>query len=424
MPLNGWRSFSVIREKDYFHPFILWLILILWYLIVADNFLSIPERKLDNFITEQSFWLFNETPKEAKNVTIVTIDEASRQHLNLKWPWKRSITAELIRNIALFSPKVIALDIVFSGISQEAEDNALISAFKSHPNVVIAYVLSKHSLEKPFQGFIDATSSIGFVNKPSQRGVVDKTRTFSIHKENGSLYSLEVEVLLGYLGLDKTEVTVRKEGIFHKDELMISSPQGVMPLNYLVHPSNFTIIPASMILEQKANPSDFEDKIVLVGVTDPLIHDEYPTPLVVWPGVTIIGNSLVMLLSKRFVHTASYGQNYLFIFVLGVLILFMNSRFNFMYNSIFTGLILVMTYISFVYLMLSNRLKNMAIIDPLTNFYMPRYFFLQLNEKLKVKKEFFFVGLRIEKYKRLTLKLNVEQIKLLNRPFCEHFVSG
>ncbi|MHC5074786.1 MAG: hypothetical protein ACYTFE_08170, partial [Planctomycetota bacterium] len=69
MPLNSWRVFSVIREKDYFYPFILWLILLLWYLLVADNFLSVPKNKLDNFITEQAFWFFNQPPKEVKDIT-------------------------------------------------------------------------------------------------------------------------------------------------------------------------------------------------------------------------------------------------------------------------------------------------------------------------------------------------------------------
>ena len=452
MPLNGWRLFAVIREKDYFHPFIIWLILLLWYLLFADNFLSIPKRKFDNLITEQSFWFFNQTPKEAKKITIIAIDEGSRRHLNLKWPWKRSITAKLVRNIASFSPEVIALDIVFSGVSQEAEDNALISAFKSHPNVVLAYVLNRYSQEKPFKGFVDATSSIGFVNKPLQGGVVDKIRTFSDYDENGPLFSLEVEILLDYLDLNKADISVESEGIFLKDELIIPSPHGIMPMNYLVHPSNFTIIPASEVFEGKVNPSDFKGKIVLVGVTDPLIHDEYPTPLGVWPGVTIVGNSLVMLLSKRFVNSGSNVQNYLLIFMLGLFIVFINSRFRFIYNSFITFVLLVMIYFSFVYLRakgihlsylsifvsglaayivpnmykylnllyLSNRLKNLAIVDPLTGFYTPRFFLLQLNEKLKIKKEFVFVGLRFENYKSLTLRLNFEQIKLLNELFGDH----
>ncbi|MGD2126948.1 MAG: CHASE2 domain-containing protein [Desulfobacteraceae bacterium] len=444
--------FGFIKEKEFFHPFVIWLILLLWYLIFAGQFFSLPQIKLDNFVGEQSFWFFNQPQKQAKEITIVAIDEASRRYLNLKWPWKRSITAKLIRNIASFSPKVIGLDIVFSGKSLETEDKALISAFRSHPSIVLAYVLHKNSQEKPAKDFIDATSSIGFVNKPLHGGVITKARTFHVYDEKEVVFSLEVEVLLSYLDLDRTQIRVNRHGIFAKDKLLVPSTNGIIPINYLVHPSNFKIIPASLVLQKSVNALDFKDKIVLVGVTDPLIHDQYPTPFGIWPGVTIIGNSLVMLLGKRFIYTASTGQNFAFILLLGLIIIFMNMRFNFRRNTILTLLFLGVTCFSFVYLRardihfaylsilfsgtsayvvpnlyrylnllyLGNRLKNLAITDPLTGLYSPRFFLLQLDEKLKGKDELVFVALRIGNYKRLTLRLRFEQMRSLTRLLGEH----
>jgi putative nucleotidyltransferase with HDIG domain len=447
--------FGFIWKKDYIHPFIIWTLLLLWYLIFADKFFSAPQSKLDNFVTEQSFWFFNQPPKQIENITIVAIDEASRRHLNLKWPWKRSITARLIRDIASYSPEVIGLDIVFSGKSEEEEDKALISALRSHPKVVLSYVLHRNFEEKPAKGFIKATSSMGFLNKPLEGGVVDKARTFYAYDEKQVAFSLEVEILLSYLGLDKAQLRIDGQGIFLNDELLVPSQKGILPLNYLVHPSKFKIIPASSVLEKKVNPVDLKDKIVLVGATDPLIHDQYPTPLGVWPGVTIVANSLVMLLSKRFVHGASAGQNFLFLLFLGLPIIFINRRSNFLSNTLMTIFILVLTYFSFLYLRardmhfsymlilfsattayivpnlykylnllyLSNRLKNLAIIDPLTGFYSLRFFLLLLDEKLKRRQDLVFVGLRIGNYKRLTLGLSFERIKLLTRIFGEHVQS-
>lgn len=447
--------FGSIRKKDYFHPFIIWLLILLWYLVFADKFFSTPQGEFNNFVSEQSFWFFNQPPKETEEITIVAIDEASRRHLNLKWPWKRSITARLIREIASYSPEVIGLDIVFSGKSEEREDKALISALKSHPKVVLSYVLYKDFEEKPVKDFIDSTSSIGFLNKPLRGGVIDKARTFYAYDEKAPVFSLEVEIFLRYLGIDKGKVRIDGRGIFLNDELLVPSEKGTLPLNYLVHPSRFKIIPASSVLEEKVNPLDFKDRIVLVGATDPLIHDEYPTPLGVWPGVTIVANSLVMLLSKRFVHGASVGQNFLFLFILGLPIIFINRRSSFLSNTLVSILILVLTYFSFLYLRakdiqfsyllilfsamtayivpnlykylnllyLSNRLKNLAIIDPLTGFYSLRFFLLLLDEKLKRRQGLVFVALRIVNYKRLTLGLNFEQVKLLTRIFGEHVQS-
>jgi CHASE2 domain-containing sensor protein len=410
--------FGSIRKKDYLHPFIIWILLLLWYLIFAGKFFSAPQSRLDNFV-----WFFNQPPKETQDITIVAIDEASRRHLNLKWPWKRSITARLIRNIASYSPEVI--------------------------------VLHRNFEEKPVRDFIDASSSMGFLNKPLHGGVVDKARTFYEQDKKGVAFSLEVEILLSYLGLKKEQVKIDRQGLFLKDELLVPSKKGILPLNYLVHPSRFKIIPASSVLDKKVDPLDLKDKIILVGATDPLIHDEYNTPLGVWPGVTIVANSLVMLLSKRFVHSASVGQNFLFLFILSLPIIFINRRLNFLSNTLLTILILVLTYFTFLYLRargihfsylfilfsattayivpnlykylnllyLSNRLKNLAIIDPLTGFYSLRFFLLQLDDKLKRRQDLVFVALRIVNHKRLTLGLNFEQTKILTRMFGEYVQS-
>ena len=446
---------GAIKEKNYFHPFVLWLILLLWYLIFADYFFSVPQSKVDNYITEQSFWLFNQEPKEASEITIIAIDETSRRHLNLKWPWNRSITADLIRQIASHSPKVIGLDIVFAGKSQPQEDQELISALQSHSHVVLGYVQYKNSQEKPVQDFIDAASAIGFVNKPLHLGLVTESRTFNINDQKEIVFSLEVEILISYLGLDKSNIRVNQDGIFLKDDLFIPAPQGISSLNYLLHPAKLRIIPAHTVLQKKINPLDLRNKIVLVGATDPLIHDEYATPLGVLPGVTIVANSLLTLLSRRFLDSASTAQNIFLSFALGFVVLFLNRRFNFLYNTLYTLVLLVFTYITFVYLRardihfaylsiffsgttayivsnlfkylnllyLSNRLKNLAIIDPLTGFYSLRFFLLQLDEKLKSKQDLVLVALRFGDYKRLTLKLNFEQIKSLSLLFSEHLQS-
>lgn len=447
--------FGSIRKKEYLHPFIIWLIFLLWYLIFAAKFFSTPQSKLDHFVTEQSFWFFNQPPEQTEDITIVAIDEASRRQLNLKWPWKRSVTARLIRNIASYSPEVIGLDIVFSGKSEKEEDKALFSALKCHPKVVLSYVLHRNFEEKPVKDFIDATSSMGFLNKPLHGGIVDKVRTFHTRDGERAVFSLEVEILLRYLGLEKAQVRLDNQGILLNDELIIPSEKGILPLNYLVHPTRFRVIPASLVLDKRVNPLDLKDKIVLVGATDPLIHDEYHTPLGVWPGVTIVANSLIMLLSKRFVHSASGGQNFLLLVFLALPIIFINRRFNFLSNTLLTISVLVLTYFAFLYLRargihfsylfilfsattayivpnlykylnllyLSNRLKNLAIKDPLTGFYALRFFLLQLDEKLKRRQDLVFVALRIANYKRLTLGLNFEQIKTLTKMFGEYVQS-
>ncbi|MHB2026704.1 MAG: CHASE2 domain-containing serine/threonine-protein kinase [Elusimicrobiota bacterium] len=52
------------------------------------------------------------------NITIIAIDAAALDHYG-RWPWPRSILADLVNKIAAARPKVIALDVPFSHLEQE-----------------------------------------------------------------------------------------------------------------------------------------------------------------------------------------------------------------------------------------------------------------------------------------------------------------
>ena len=97
------------KEKDFYYPFIIWIIIVFWYLIFVYNFFEVAQHKTQDFFSLQAFYLLSRPPQEANEIVIVAIDESSRRKHNLKWPWSRSVTAQLIRNVASFSPKVISL---------------------------------------------------------------------------------------------------------------------------------------------------------------------------------------------------------------------------------------------------------------------------------------------------------------------------
>ncbi len=407
---------GVLREKNLFHSFVIWAIMLIWFLAFADRLIPGARIGLEQFITSQSFWLLSEPPEEASNIAIVAIDEASRRCLNLKWPWKRGITADLIANINSHSPKVVGLDIIFSGKSEEGEDRKLAEAIASHPGVILGYILNPDSSEKPLNEFIDAAASTGFVNKPLKTGVLDRTRTHHVNRNGEVELSLDIEILRNYLGVDRSAVEVTGEGISLGNSLFIPSPGGITSLNYLVHPLRFRIVPAYFVLENKVDSSYFKDKIVLVGATDPMIHDEFITPIGVSPGVTIIGNSLSMFLSRRFISTVPAWIECALIFSFGLFLLLVgSSKIRLFYSFTVFTMTMTLAYASFIYfrsmdlklpylailfsassaylipnfyrylnlLYLSGRLRNLALQDPLTGFYTPRFFLLRLNERLR-----------------------------------------
>jgi len=449
------------RDKDFYWPLLTWLIVVCWYFVFLYGFFSDARFKAQDFFISQAFNFLSQPPPAADKIVIVAIDEVSRKKLNYKWPWPRSVTAKLVQNIVKRSPKVIGLDIIFSGKSREKDDKKLILALSLSPNIVLSYRLKPRSLDLPWKGFITAVhNSIGFINKPADAdGVLRKTRNFYIDTAGRVKFSLEIEVLRGYLGISRDRIrAIYRKGVFLDKKLLFASPLGISPLNYLVYPREFTTIPAYAVLSGKISPGVFKDKIVLIGATDPLIHDEQLTPLGVFPGVTIIANSLVMMLSRRFIYNVPAALNILIIIILGALIILINKRVKFSlysffifvslgaalftifiilrakgiqfdYFSIFfiTGcayiISMVIRYSSLVYT--SNRLKNLAIKDPLSGFYTCRYFLLKLDEQLKHHSgKLSFIVLVIRNYSRLILDLNFEGLKSLLRQLSEYILDN
>ncbi len=440
MALSMLRSF---RDKEFYHPFLIWLMVLCWYMFLGGDLLSTPQTKLANLIEAQSFWFFNDPPRHADDITIVAIDHASRKHLGLKWPWERSVTAALIRNIASFSPKVIGLDIVFSGSSQADEDRQLASALRSHPKVVLGYVREETFQDKSNEVFLKAASSMGFVDKPLEGNFISDFDTYFTDKDKNTEFSIEIALLKEYFDLDSGSIRIEENGVYLKDKLFIPSQKGRTRLNYLVYPTRFRIIPAYQIIHGMANPSDIKDKIVLVGATDMLIHDAYPTVLGTLPGVTILGNSLVMLLSKRFIHQLPAGTGLLLAFSLGFLIILVSKELSFVRALLLSSGFLFLTYLSFIFLRagdialpyffilfsgatayiayngykhtnllyVTNSLRRQAVVDPLTGVYSPRYFLLELDERLRARKPLTFIGIRIGNYERLSIDLGFDQLK-------------
>ncbi len=442
------------KDRDFYHPFIIWFLVICWYFIFAHYFFDTLRLKTQDVFTSDAFYIFHQPPQETKKIVIVSIDETSRTHIGLKWPWNRSVTAQLIRNIASFSPKAIGLDIIFSGQSQENEDKQLSQALGSHPNIVLGHVLGEGSKELPLPEFIEAAKNIGFINKPLDRNnVLKNIRNFYIEQDGKINFSFDIELVAKYLDVSYKDFKLDEKGIYLADKLFIPSKNGITPLNYLTYYTEFTAVPAFLVLENRVSPDIFKDKIVLVGATDPLIHDEYQTPMGVFPAITIIANSLVMMLSKRFVLAMPFYATVFIIFFLGILVLYINKKATFTLASLFTFLILPAVFFILLYLRskdiefdylsiflltfsayiisnaykyssliyMRNKLKNLAIVESMTGFYTLRFFSLKLDERMDGRQErLAFLAVVISEYGRISLELSFEESKSLIKSLAEY----
>jgi putative nucleotidyltransferase with HDIG domain len=418
--------------------------------VFASSFCAPLRLKTQDFFTQHSFFLFRETPSQLNDIVIVSIDEASRRKLdNTRWPWNRDVIAKLIRNIANASPKIIGLDIVFSGKTTLEHDKQLEEALKSHPNILAGYTLPAFPGDELFlPQFSNVLSGIGHVTKPvGPDNIVRDLRTFYIDKNN-RYTSLEIEILTSYLNISPEEINWDLNGSIDMGRKLSipATPDGFTEINYLAHANEIPSIPAYLIVENIFNPKIFKDKMVLVGATDPLIHDMHLTPLGNFPGVSIVANSLIMFLNNRFIYNITTWQILLPLLILAFVSILINAKMRFFPASLICGSVTLIMFFVLLYLRaqdiqfdyfgilfliisayaipniykysyliyMSNKLKNLAIIDPITGFHTFRYFLLRLDKELKNKaKNLDFLVITLSNYKQLSLALNFDEVKSL-----------
>ena len=75
------------------------------------------------------------------DIILVAIDDRSIQAVG-RWPWKRSVHADLVRIISEADPRVIGYDVNFPEASEPADDAKLGEAVRSSGKVVLPYELT------------------------------------------------------------------------------------------------------------------------------------------------------------------------------------------------------------------------------------------------------------------------------------------
>jgi len=248
------------------------------------------------------------TPSETdKNIVIIAIDDYSIRNLGLL-PWPREYYAKVLENIN--QSRVIGIDIIFDTESNPENDSKLAYAIKEN-NVVLAAQyqsfliidgkLYGEILLKPNEilGTPDIDFEIGFVNLYiDQDGVV---RSF-------------IPRVSGAENLEHFSVKIVEKFTTKNPNLKSSR----MLINYYAEPGGYNYIPFYDVYNKSISPSYFQDKIVLIGVTSPVEHDDYTVPISNkdMPGVEIHANLIQSILTRDYLYYQSD------IFSIGIIILF------------------------------------------------------------------------------------------------------
>jgi adenylate cyclase len=246
------------------------------------------------------------------NIVFVAISEQAEQelmqhNLDARSPLPRKYDAQVVERLRRGGAKVIAMDLVFTTETNPSEDNELIEAVdRAHGKVVLAANIVLRGGGTQVFGGEPLLREIG-----ARPGDVKLTLD-----SDGSVrrFSRETEGLTSF-------PVVATEVMTGKTVAASSFEDGTLPIDYAGPARTFHSISYAKVLMGEFPPGMFENKLVIVGASSPILQDLHATstsgsePM---PGPEIWANAAATLLQGIPLRDASDWLSILLIVVIGV----------------------------------------------------------------------------------------------------------
>lgn len=232
--------------------------------LLAGLFDTVGSRVTDRFFL----------PRTADpSAVIVAIDDASLGRIG-RWPWPRSVHAQLIDRLREAGVKVVALDVNFPEPSDTAADKALAASLKAAGNVVLPVELdfvvrgntlvfdSKNTVQ-PIALIQAESKAAGFSNIPLDTdGVARRLPTQSQGLDGSQVVPFAYE-------------TARLAGRAPEIASIPLDRSGRMLINFPASPRKaFPIISAADVIQGRVDVARLKDKVVFIGATARDLHDQ------------------------------------------------------------------------------------------------------------------------------------------------------
>jgi adenylate cyclase len=265
------------------------------------------------------------SPEPLDEVVLVEIDEPSINQYG-RWPWDRGQFSELLAKMDQAS--VVVLDIVFSEISDKANDNKLTEQIEAQGNVILGFFMRQFASEHQSDVLMDTVEDCSYADVEVMASIIGVREypyiesniiefseaaltcaVFSTEPDSDGIYR---HYPLGYLfkhslypplAIQAIRYSKNTEAKIELDSAGFSqfefygndiNGRNYLRLNYY---DTIRSVSAADLLSNNSK-IDFKDKIVILGLTDLGIYDMRPTPLdPVTPGVYLhytAANNLLM----------------------------------------------------------------------------------------------------------------------------------
>jgi signal transduction histidine kinase/CHASE2 domain-containing sensor protein len=313
-----------------------WLLLnVVLLSVVGLLSLSYPVEELGRRTADMYFRLRGSLGTSS-NVAMVLIDDASLERYG-RWPWKRSLLAQVVRATSAEQPKVLGLDILLSEAGVESDDRELARALKDAGNTVVVAKISNSPQGRlwvePIPLFTQNAVSVGHAQAALSPDSICRSIPVRELSLDGPRWAFALEVVRVANGApiedDGHELRIGKRRI---PTIQNSSHDGIagletesprfLPINYRgqISPGEstppFSAVSVTDLLEGKAG-GQLHGKTVLIGFGSTEIADRIATPVsdrLPMPGVEIHANLVDAILGGRSLRPLNGWIQFVFLF--------------------------------------------------------------------------------------------------------------
>lgn len=380
------------------------LISIIFFVWLSALNPAIIEERIETLTLIYRFQIRNliQKPPLPKNIITVLIDEKSLSEFG-RWPWPRTLQAELMAKILDHYPKVLAIDIMYPEkwagddtiarvLAPHKKKVALATAFNIPENqtemqegpeapdylmdsTILKIKDTKLGMATHADNMIPPVPEIGKngqLGHAYNRRDIDGKTIWDIPyiKYNDDFYpSFALQTARIALEIPREEVVLYMgRGIAVGNRLVPFNPLGGKVLiNYLGRELTIPHVSAADVLKGTMDRALFRDKIVFLGTSAISTHDIIVTPFSAdMPGVEKNATLTENIINSRFIIKAFQSVEIVIIILTGLLFGFVYSRLRALQASLYS-LITVIGYLLFVQILFTYYGIWMNIFYPVTN---------------------------------------------------------
>ncbi len=258
------------------------------------------------------------------NIVIIDIDEASLEGMAQefgRWPWPRELFAEFVENLQQQQPKAIVFDIIFSdpdiyNAGSDAYFNEVIGQYDNLYFPMLRLPEQNDTLSEIRPSMIAGLTPIPeavsedqplAVVLPFLRAAQDSGRmgTINIYADDDGIcrtYTLRHEHDGWKIPSLPAKIAEQLNRPLPEDDELLLNWRG--KLNSFKSVSFVALHKDFLRRDKQRLPTEFQDKIVIIGSTAPGLFDFKPTPMnKTHPGVEILATAIDNTLRQDFIQT-------------------------------------------------------------------------------------------------------------------------